>query len=1309
MHIYERAQVVGRNDSLALIASQLRPGDRVLDLGMGAGSLGRLFDPALGIRLDGVTLNPAEQQLAVPFYERTWVADLNTADLSTLTDNAAYDAVVCADVLEHLHRPERILAQCQQILRANGRMLISVPNVAYAGLIAELLEGEFRYRPEGLLDHTHLRFFTRRSLGRFLAAHGWGARSIQTVDLPLPASEFRPDFNRLPPAVAEYLEVLDDARSYQFVVTAEPIAENTSGNPAVAEIHPPALPVACFSLSLYWADAEGFAEARKVVAQGRIGDPCQQIRFALAARTEGYAALRLDPADRPGFLHLHEMVLFGVDGRSLWRWEPSPRGMAELSRGRRHQLTLDDPRLPGGSAYLLLTGNDPWFELPLSSAVLGELAKAGGELVVQLGWPLSADYLQADRICARVEADTERRLLEVADRNRQLEQTLAEREGTIRKMHADIDLITAQKKDAEQQALHCVADLHAAIRDKETLEARAFELDQQADALRMKNDALGAQRTSLEQQLETALRTLRMQTTQMNDMQAHVARVENTAAYRLSRPLAHWYWTLRGGHPANRRSEALDSGVVGDVGMRPASPIDVIVPVYRGLGDTRRCVESVLGATTRTVWRLILINDCSPEPEVTEYLREVSSTDSRILLLENAENLGFVGTVNRGMSVSADADVLLLNSDAAVANDWLDRIANCAYSRPRVASVTPFSNNATICSYPRFCEDNALPPGYDLSALDRLFAVHLSGHAVEVPTGVGFCMYIRRACLDEIGLFDVANFGKGYGEENDFCVRASEAGWVNLHACDTFVLHSGGTSFGATKGPREQQAMETIRRLHPGYEAAVMDYVQRDPARFARVTIDLARTADASKPVYLNVLHDRGGGTIRHVRELTEALTGRITFLTLTPHPGGVLLEGPSLSGLSNGKWQLSFPSVGDRELLRILRMLRVRHIHFHHLLGHSPDIRRLPQELDVTYDFTVHDFYAYCPQISMVDGQGRYCGDPGPAGCRDCLQKNPVPGVDSIEGWRAVNAGFVVGARFVLAPSHDAADRIVRLAPNAHVRVAPHESLQAPVMQAAAGRRRVLDAAEPLRIVVIGALSKIKGADLLEDVAKEAARQRLPLDFHLIGYAYRDLLKAPKAKLTVHGSYEETALRDLLEWLRPDIAWFPALCPETYSFTLSSALENGLPIVAPDLGAFPERLKGREWTWVTPWDITPTDAVRLFMDLRERYFHNSDAPVQKSGNAETERTQFPGFDYFHEYVVPALQDRRQWPLEDSEGLLPVARAICGQFVSERSPTRSARLLLRQLIWLRGRPWLSGVARMIPHHVQRRVKSWLLR
>ncbi|WP_052165440.1 glycosyltransferase family 2 protein [Aquaspirillum serpens] len=139
--------------------------------------------------------------------------------------------------------------------------------------------------------------------------------------------------------------------------------------------------------------------------------------------------------------------------------------------------------------------------------------------------------------------------------------------------------------------------------------------------------------------------------------------------------------------------------------------IDVIVPIYRGLEETKSCIRSIVNSEIKTsfIKHLLLINDCSPEPLLTDWLRELTLAEVELILIENQENLGFVATVNKGMSLSSESDIVLLNSDTEVANDWLDRLMNVAYSDKKIGTVTPFSNNATICSYPKFCQDNDLP------------------------------------------------------------------------------------------------------------------------------------------------------------------------------------------------------------------------------------------------------------------------------------------------------------------------------------------------------------------------------------------------------------------------------------------------------------------------------------------------------------------------------------------------------------------------------------------------------------------------
>ena len=175
-------------------------------------------------------------------------------------------------------------------------------------------------------------------------------------------------------------------------------------------------------------------------------------------------------------------------------------------------------------------------------------------------------------------------------------------------------------------------------------------------------------------------------------------------------------------------------------------PVDVVVPVYGGLEETRACLQSVLDAPVSVTFELVVIDDASPDPALSRLL-DAMAGEGAIRLERHGENQGFVAAATRGLGLHPQRDVVLLNSDTRVAGDWLGRLRACALAREDIASVSPFSNNATILSYPLPGQVNPLPAGLDTVALDALFARANPGQAVDIPVSVGFCMYLRRAAL----------------------------------------------------------------------------------------------------------------------------------------------------------------------------------------------------------------------------------------------------------------------------------------------------------------------------------------------------------------------------------------------------------------------------------------------------------------------------------------------------------------------------------------------------------------------------------
>jgi len=264
----------------------------------------------------------------------------------------------------------------------------------------------------------------------------------------------------------------------------------------------------------------------------------------------------------------------------------------------------------------------------------------------------------------------------------------------------------------------------------------------------------------------------------------------------------------------------------------------VVIPVYGSRALALQAIDSVLGAPTRERFELVVVDDASPDPLLRGELQALAEA-GLITLVENECNVGFVAAANRGIALHPHRDVVLLNSDARVFGDWLDRLLTVLRT-PRTATATPFSNAATILSYPATLCENRLPASGDVAHWDSLCAAG-DMPVVDIPTGVGFCMAIRRDCIDRVGAFDQERFGRGYGEENDFCLRATAAGWRHVAATGVFVWHRGGTSFGDEREMLVEAAQATIESLHPGYAALVSRFIGNDPLQPARRALDIAR------------------------------------------------------------------------------------------------------------------------------------------------------------------------------------------------------------------------------------------------------------------------------------------------------------------------------------------------------------------------------------------------------------------------------------------------------------------------------------
>ena len=653
--------------------------------------------------------------------------------------------------------------------------------------------------------------------------------------------------------------------------------------------------------------------------------------------------------------------------------------------------------------------------------------------------------------------------------------------------------------------------------------------------------------------------------------------------------------------------------------------VTIIVPVYGGLEYTKRCLESIVrhADTARVPFELLVIDDASPEQPVRDFVEQFASTPApfAITVLRNDTNLGFVGTVNRGLRL-AKGDVVILNSDTAVTERWLDRLAAAA-ALPDVATVTPLSSHGSICTLPA-----SVIAAFGLEGADPRIdecAAFVAEHSLEllpeVISGVGFCMYVTRASLDRCGLLDEEAFGRGYGEEVDFCLRASRVGMRHLAEDSTFVYHRGGVSFGAYQSEGWARSSLIIDERYPFFRPANTWERAHDPLSVSFAALELGlHERDRERPHVLHLLHSppgATGGTEKYVAALVRSMEAEFDFSVLYPVASGFMLRAMwivagerveqefLLPGAANQVTQM-YDEVAREAVAAALEMFEFDAVHVHNLIGFSL------APLDALRDFggsvacSVHDLFLACPNFSLLYKKSDPCGIPSDLSvCGKCLEDLaavPMPGsppmpnisIGYLNEFRATTArGVDVVDHWVFA-SQSAADYFLRVyeLDASRIEIIEHGSV------IRLGRRREepdeqLIRDEPLRVAFVGLGWSKKGLDAVNELA-EAFRDS-SVELHHFG----ELRQPASPELHAHGPYDNEVLPDLLHRAGIQVVLLPGPYAETFGIVMSEALAAGIPVIGASYGALGERIR----TNGSGWTIDPTDpdGIRVLIERLDR------------------------------------------------------------------------------------------------------------
>jgi GT2 family glycosyltransferase len=639
--------------------------------------------------------------------------------------------------------------------------------------------------------------------------------------------------------------------------------------------------------------------------------------------------------------------------------------------------------------------------------------------------------------------------------------------------------------------------------------------------------------------------------------------------------------------------------------------ITVLVPVYAGLVDTQRCLESVArhAGSTHTPFDVLVINDGSPDTGLVRWIEAFAAdaTAFDVEVLHNERNLGFVKTCNRGLQATS-GDVVILNADTIVTNGWLDRLAGAA-EEPGIATVTPLTNFGSICTLPGSIIDAFALDG-DRPRIDECAGFvtrHSPVRRPEVICGVGFCMLLTRAAIDAVGVFDDAEFGAGYGEEVDFCLRATAAGFRHVVDDSTFVYHRGAVSFGDRRKDLLRSSSELIHHRYPFFRAMNLRERADDPLNVSFASLELGLTdRRPERPHVLQILHSKPGelgGTEKHLWQLVDALAGEFDISVFQPAESGYLLTTLWNRGTgSTARHEFHIPGGRARHdtvddpaagvaLRTVLDMFDFDAVHIQNIVHHSLAPLAVLADFDGPVCCSVRDLYLACPHHWLLYRNSQSCGIPDDLSyCAVCLPETRGLDVDYLQAFRRTVAERLDTVDHWVFATQSAVDffrRVYDVDP-ARIALIEHGTL----VDDDRSVRRIDEAGvfgEPLRVGYVGIGWSKKGLPEVNELAEKLVGTRV--EIHHFG----ELREPISPHIHAHGVYDNAVLPELLDRAGIQVVLLPGHFVETFGHVLTESLVAGRPVIGSRWGALGERIRRHQVGWtIDPEDV---DGMRQLIE----------------------------------------------------------------------------------------------------------------
>ncbi|AKQ45112.1 hypothetical protein TH63_04830 [Rufibacter radiotolerans] len=602
-------------------------------------------------------------------------------------------------------------------------------------------------------------------------------------------------------------------------------------------------------------------------------------------------------------------------------------------------------------------------------------------------------------------------------------------------------------------------------------------------------------------------------------------------------------------------------------------PVDIILPVYNGLHFLEKLIPQIF-SNSDLPFTLHIIDDCSPDQEVVDYLQEAVLKYNNLNVTRNTTNLGFTKTVNKLLSICRQDVIVLLNSDIEVPGNWLSTLIAPLLLDDKIGTVTPMSNCATICSFPNL-GDNPILDGYDVESLNAPLK-DFQTYYEEIPTGVGFCMAINGKMLTKVGTLNEEAFPRGYGEEVDLCFRARKKGYKSVLNSNLFIYHKHGGSFAsAEKVKLLNENQKKLEVLHPEFNQVLKKYFNNNTFILQKLAYFIKILQSEGKLVSVFLDHDLGGGTNVYASNylLKEKENCFLYGQYLNPNRNG---DKRILFSLSYKNYNLKFGideiqtlfDLFDFYNLKINKIVINNLVSYHNsLLLAKQIIEYKKKNSDVFLQALGHDFFFICPNFLLFRDNKEFCGVPTDLSeCITCLKgisKNIDPQLvpndfTTVEEWRRTWGDLLtVYANELVVFSESTKALFLKVWPllSTKIQLTPHS-----LVGFTKNEKRILN------IGILGNIHSVaKGARFIQELAIYIQQNNLH-HFKLINFGgIQSTFDHPAIIKT--GGYSLNELHFKLAQNKVDVIFIPSVWSETFSYTTLEAIETGIPTACFKLG----------------------------------------------------------------------------------------------------------------------------------------------